>query len=500
MDSPSLPRRDLVAVFLVVCCSSVLLTSGNIRSADYLVAYSVAGNLVESGSLEATPVKDFESWAVSTGEDGLSYARYGLGHSLLGLPGQLAGRALSGVVTGPTDFLDLPLVRFYPLEDRRASWTALTGVLTNSALLGLVAAAVLALAMAVGLSRNWALVAALLAGMGSPLLFQASDFTAEPAAALVWLLATLGLLRLEKDPGSAKTDRVTAFLVGLSVGAAVLLKIAHGALLVPAALAFWLMTRGRGPWRAGVPLWLAFGAGVALNLAGIALYNGLRFGSPLETGYGAYATEFTNSAWEGAVGQLISPGRGLFVYFPAAVLGLLGLRAAWRRSPALAVMSSGGLLVLWALYATWFAWEGGWTYGPRLLAPVLALLCIPAIMGLAGFRSVVLRVLGWMTVAGSLVGSLLAFAVDYIDYDFYLWRLYGDDAILAMRWDAASAPILAYWGFPERRGLLVSQIGTDSFPWILMVLFAATLAGLIWGLVLLVRGRVQMERSRPPVR
>ena len=500
MESNSTSRRDRVAVFLVVCCSSVLLTSGNIRSADYLVAYSVAGNLVESGSLEATPVKDFESWAVSTGDDGLSYARYGLGHSLLGVPGQLVGRALAGIGSGPTDFLDLPLVRFYPVDDRQASWTALAGVLTNSVFLGLMAAAALALALTAGLSRNRALAAAFLAGIGSPLLFQASDFTAEPAAALMWLLATVGLVRLENAPLSARANTATAFWVGVCVGAAVLFKIAHGVLLVPTVLAFWLVIRTKGPWREGVPCWLAFGGGVALHLAVIALYNLLRFGSPLETGYGAYATEFTNSAWEGAVGQLISPGRGLFVYFPAAALGLLGLRVAWRRSPALAVMAAGGLFMLWALYSTWFAWEGGWTYGPRLLAPVLALLCVPAIMGLYEFRSPVLRVLGWMTVAGSLVGSLLAFAVDYIDYDFYLWRLYGDDAILAMRWDAASAPILAYWGFPERRGLLLSQIGTDSFPWFLIVLFAATVAGLVWGLVLLMMGRVRMERSQPPVR
>jgi len=488
MIEPSLAaRRELMAVFLLVAGTSVLLTSGNIRSADYVVAFSVAGNLVESGSLQATPIENFESWAVGIGRDGRPYTRYGLGHSILGVPAQLAGRAIAGAWEGTTAFLDIPVVRFYSTEDTKAAWCGLFGVLTNSLVLGLLAVGVMALAGALGMSVLPAIVAALLASVG--LMFQASDFTAEPASALALVLAALGMVRIERGELDWKGASALCFLTGLALGGAVLLKVAHGVLLLPAIPAFGLAwSRGRAAGR-GISGWAAFATGIAMNLAVVVAYNQARFGSALETGYGAFATAFTNPFWEGALGQLFSPGRGLVFYFPAAVLAVFGVRRMWALSCSMTLMTFGALAALWVLYSPWFAWEGGWTYGPRLLSPALALMAIPATLVLFSLKTAAGKIVGRSAIALSCMASFLGFLVDYIDYGFYVWRTHGESTASAMRWDWDLAPILAYWTFPERRGTLVGQLFEPGLPWFLVLVFVASILAVVASAGVLLRRR-----------
>jgi hypothetical protein len=92
----------------------------------------------------------------------------------------------------------------------------------------------------------------------------------------------------------------------------------------------------------------------------------------------------------GLPGLLFSPGRGLLVYSPVALFGILGSIQVWRdrkwtswRPLTLAVV---GMLLLASL---WFDWWGGWCYGYRPVvdvAPLLAFLTIPAVPWLAARR------------------------------------------------------------------------------------------------------------------
>lgn len=475
--------RDAVAVFLVVGAASVLTTGGSLRSADYVAAFSVAANLVDRGSVAATPIRGFEAWAVSTGDDGRPYCRYGLGHSLLGVPARLLGHALARTGLDPAPALDLPLVRFDAADDPLEAWSGFFAVQTNAAILGALAVVLLRLSLLLGASRRGALLAALLGTLGSPLFFQASDFTAEPASALALALGAVGLLCVEREGATASRS----LAVGLAAGATVLLKVAHGVLLVPASAAFLLAARrDRGPRRTAI---LGYALGAALPLALIGLYNQARFGNPLETGYGAYALEFTNPFFEGLAGQMVSPGRGLLLHFPAAALAFAGLFPLWRRSRPVAVLTVGALVSLWLLYAPWFAWDGGWTYGPRLLAPATALLAPPAVLALQDDRGAWFHPAAVAVLAGSVVASCLGFAVDYVDYHFYLWRLHGDATTVVSRWSAWDAPLVAYWGFPLRRGLAVLGTLGAGGPWPMYAWFSAAAASGAVGVALLVGPR-----------
>jgi hypothetical protein len=125
-----------------------------------------------------------------------------------------------------------------------------------------------------------------------------------------------------------------------------------------------------------------------------ATYNLHYFGSPLDFGQlaagAAVAQAKTGSPdlwqtplWLGAAGLLLSPSRGLLVYTPFLAAAFVGGFLAWR-APRYAPLRFLTIAVplLWLPAFAWFDWWGGWTYGYRPIvdtAPLLALLCIPAL-------------------------------------------------------------------------------------------------------------------------
>jgi hypothetical protein len=52
----------------------------------------------------------------------------------------------------------------------------------------------------------------------------------------------------------------------------------------------------------------------------VGLVNYARFNSFTEFGYGYYSSLAAHNGWKGLVGLLVSPGAGIFVYFPLAIL------------------------------------------------------------------------------------------------------------------------------------------------------------------------------------
>ena len=120
-----------------------------------------------------------------------------------------------------------------------------------------------------------------------------------------------------------------------------------------------------------------FAAALCLHLAA----NRLLYGSFFEAGYGDEILRFTTPIGTGLFGLLLSPGRGLLLYAPVVVAGVLGLKVA----PRTAVWLCGGAPLLHLLVvARWWSWEGGTAWGPRHLLPVLPLLVAPAALVAAG--------------------------------------------------------------------------------------------------------------------
>ena len=118
----------------------------------------------------------------------------------------------------------------------------------------------------------------------------------------------------------------------------------------------------------------AFGSGLIIIIGALILaaYNQARFGSALNFGYGSEG--FEASSFRGLYGILLSPGRSIFVYSPPLLLAIPGAWFFYKREKILTILC----LILAMSYAitiaAWHSWDGGLSWGSRLITPIVPLL------------------------------------------------------------------------------------------------------------------------------
>jgi hypothetical protein len=232
------------------------------------------------------------------------------------------------------------------------------------------------------------------------------DFS-EPLQALA-LVAPFWLL-LSARRSSAFPYRVA--LAGLILGFAVLTK----ALLLVTIPAYMVYAWMRSDTQRRLSNLSWFIAPLVAWAAVIAVLNGSRFGSIFDFGYGKESTEFTNPLLTGLYGLLISPSKGLLFYAPVA---LLMPWAAWkyrRRFRAEMLLCTLVFLLVLAPVSMWWSWEGGVSWGPRLLMPVVPLLVICAALLVEGPASGF-----WAYVATAGMGALVNLLG--VLFVFFAWK------------------------------------------------------------------------------
>jgi hypothetical protein len=187
---------------------------------------------------------------------------------------------------------------------------------------------------------------------------------------------------------------------------------------------------------------LACGAGPLLIGVALVIYNLRSFGR-LSGGYLWQGT----AAFGGAVaGLLVSPGRGLFVYFPLALLGVVGVVQALRHRQFWTTIAAPWTLFMIAhllLVASFYSWWGGYSFGPRLLSeiqPILLLLAIPLFTSAASERSGSVAPESSLPPRGRLRSRLLVFAFALL----FTWSaaLQAVGAFLdGVGWNASPVPV-----------------------------------------------------------
>jgi len=195
--------------------------------------------------------------------------------------------------------------------------------------------------------------------LGTPLWHYGRSLFAEPYLACCAIAAYAVALRA-RSAGAA-------LAAGAFVGVGMLMKPPFGVIAIPLAVAL-----GRALGRRAALASVAPGAvAAALVLASNAWMFGApwRFAQPLDPGNPA----------AGAAGLLFSPLHGVVPIAPIALVAAAGWPALLRTSPD--AWAPGCAFVLYfAVMAIWNDWRGGFCHGPRLVVPVLPLLCL----GLAG--------------------------------------------------------------------------------------------------------------------
>jgi hypothetical protein len=330
----SLPeRRLLLWLFLLVATAFLAVQEGAVTSYDGQTTFEVTRSLVERGTFAVS-----EEFNTLPGPDGRNYSRYGLGLSLVAAIPYVVARPIAFASSDADDVLEAAVSSVMPL--------------VGAALV----VALYLLGRRIGARARAALLVAVGAVAGTFVLPYSKEFFSEPLTALCLVVAIERLL-------GGRTA-----VAGFALGAAVLVR-AQSLLFAPVLLLVaW--------WQYGLRASLRTAASAAPGIVATFAYNIARFGHPLSFGYEDVG--FTTPLLTGLAGLLFDPRKSLPLFAPIAVLLPFALWRLWRSNRPAFVLLAGNFGITFTTVAMWFAWHGGWCWGPRLLLPGL----VPTIAGI----------------------------------------------------------------------------------------------------------------------
>ena len=271
------------------------------------------------------------------------------------------------------------------------------------------------LALQLGADQPSAYLAGVVYGFGTIALVYARGFLADPLLALLTASALCFAFQRRATPAAALCLLcVLAKPAGIVVGP---------------VLSAYLFARTRKLWFSAIPA-----IGSALGLGLYAIYNAYRFGHPLTFG------PPMSFAWsyipQGVIGLLVSPGYGLLWFSPCAVCGLVGIFWARKRWEAFTILGVFGSFL--GLHSLWVMWQGGWSWGPRLILPTLP-----------GVVAAIALLPNWakkVTAALALVTFLLTAPTMFSYYQRYYSEADQHGVPLSeITWSPAASPLIHAW-------------------------------------------------------
>jgi hypothetical protein len=405
-----------LAFFLLYSISS----PGNMIG-DSEVRWRVAESLVDTGWFDIPPEA---ARLPAVGADGKLYCFYGPGQSLLLVPFVLIGKALAA----------MPL----PVKTSSSVLGQMTASLVLLPLCG--AAAVVLLYRVVQEAtgdRRSARWAAVLYGAGT-MHWHHTVNTYEESQIAVCLLA--GLWAVQRF---WRRDRWGYLALAFAcLGAAVCFRVSAVVVFFPLLLiGFGRDLIAHPPARERLRRlvrWVLAGiAGAGPFLLAVGVYNATRFGSPLETGYGAALSRlrepiglFQTPLLEGLGGMILSPGKSVFLFNPVLVLAAVGLVGLWRTHRALAGVVAGTFAATVLFHAKFTFWAGDLAWGPRYLAGILGV-CMVGIVPVLRWKSFrwVLPAVAILSVCVQVASVMYSFGLEFFQDrrhgtipDAYVWR------------------------------------------------------------------------------
>ena len=163
--------------------------------------------------------------------------------------------------------------------------------------------------------------------------------------------------------------------------------------------------------------------------------NEVSYGSILPPYYRASRLGEDAKIFTALIGNVISPARGIAIYSPVLLLGVIGavmVVRRWQRTRAIDGFDLACILVVavhWVVISSYYHWWGGWSYGPRLFTEATPFLIALAIEPLAAVG----RDLGTQHRSRSLVAAG-AIGLAMMWSAFVHWR--GATDIDTVRWNA----------------------------------------------------------------
>jgi hypothetical protein len=328
-------RRIKLWLGCLVAAVLLLFSSGAITGSDGPAMYQVTRSLVEHGDLTVPPQLGFP------GRGGHFYATHGLGLPLVSIIPYVLVRPIADATAHPQEISEAAVASIMPIIG------------------ALLAAALYALSRRLRGGIGSSLLVGVGGVAGTFMLVYLKDFYSEPLAALFVVVAIERLLA-----GRPMTGGIAA------AGAA----LTRPQLFALAPVLVWRAWSDAGR-RAALKVAVPIAGAAALAIA----YNVARFGDAFQFDPLQGAIRFPGGLGDGISGLLLHPRKSIILFAPVVVLLPFALRELWSWNRTAAWLIGGNLVVVFLITAAWAAWDGGWSWGPRLLLPGV----VPALPALA---------------------------------------------------------------------------------------------------------------------
>jgi hypothetical protein len=226
------------------------------------------------------------------------------------------------------------------------------------------------------LTPGFGTAAALALGLGTLLLPYGTIFLSHALSALL-VFAAFWLLWRERE-GPPRPWALAA--AGLLAGYATTTEYPNA--LAACVLGLYAIARSPRGRRA-----LAYGTGVLVGLAPLALYNVWAFGSVTHSTYSGVAGNPASDLFGAPSGrtllELVASANGLLVLTPVVSAGAVGTVLLWRRGGRPEALVVAGIALAFVVFnSAYFSPFGGPLPGPRHLIPIFAFLAVPLALAL----------------------------------------------------------------------------------------------------------------------
>jgi hypothetical protein len=423
--------RACAFLFVLVLSVCLLTSSGRVRSDGYF-SYVAATELL-AGRPPTVRSLPYGETRAPIGALGEQYAQYGPGWTATMIPVMLAANIVRA--------------RLYVPPESRFLQMAVSS--TNSIISALACVALYLLARELGYRRRTGVVLSLSLAFGTLMWSYSREMFSEPACTLAIIAAALFGQRYRRTGGARLLP-----LCGASVAYAISLKV-YWLLLVP-FVAGWLVhaclrdRKGKAKVAAELAIFLI---PVAIGLVGLAVFSRLSFGSFVALGYlrgrfsmGALLSSlYSLPPYVGVLGLLVSPGKSVFLYCPPLIVAIFGIRRFWRREPVLAGWMVGLVLFYVLFFGSREHWDGGHSWGPRYLLPLVPLMLLPLAELIDGER--VAAFTKWSTGTSLVAGVLVQVPNLFIYFGTYMKALirYDELALGDLYFVPNLSPIIGGW-------------------------------------------------------
>ncbi len=337
-----------ILIFAFFTLVYFLSAKGNIEITDTYFSIQTAKAIVSSHSLSAPgcqPGHCFKSQ-----KDSNYYSRSGLGLAFLFVPYVLAGKLLALLTGLPKGRLIDFLISFYNI------------------FFGAGACAIMFyIAKFFKNSEKVSAVMALLLGFAT-FCWRYSVWDFSEATQMFFLLLSIYLV--------FKNTPKSIILGGLSFCCLLLLKTPYLSCLPIFIL--YIFVRNKAAMKNALTQAGSFLLISLLGFCFILLLNYVRFGAIFEFGYGLEANRFYLSGIPRHAGKLLYwLDKGIFIYNPLFILGVLGYYKFFKLFPKEAVFLLSLIVLNFLLTSAWYGWHGNWSWGPRYLVPTAPLWLMP---------------------------------------------------------------------------------------------------------------------------